>query len=171
MSAFTDLEREYLQADRRLGRLATVGRDGTPHVVPVAYRFDPVDDSIEVHGYHMMASKKFEDVWGTGRAAIVVDDVASVDPWRPRGIEMRGRAEIVMDPTPAIRIYPERIVSWGIEGSRFSRAVGPGTGPAQGLAGAYFAGGGAWVDSRSSARRRASRAARNSGSSSPCRTA
>jgi hypothetical protein len=28
-----------------------------------------------------------------GRAAIVIDDLASLDPWQPRGIEIRGRAE------------------------------------------------------------------------------
>ena len=34
-------------------------------------------------------SKKFGDVTRTGRAAIVIDDLASVDPWRPRGIKIR----------------------------------------------------------------------------------
>jgi hypothetical protein len=37
MSAFTDRELEYLGERRpgRLGRIATVGKDGTPHVVTV----------------------------------------------------------------------------------------------------------------------------------------
>jgi hypothetical protein len=35
MTVFTPAEVDYLQADRRLGRLATVGPDGTPHVAPV----------------------------------------------------------------------------------------------------------------------------------------
>jgi pyridoxamine 5'-phosphate oxidase family protein len=43
----------------------------------------------------------------------VIDDLASVDPWRPRGVEVRGRAE-VSAPRPMIRIHPDRIVSWGI---------------------------------------------------------
>ena len=50
----------------------------------------------------------------SGRAAIVIDDLASVDPWRPRGVEVRGRAEALTDPQPMIRIHPDRIVSWGI---------------------------------------------------------
>ena len=37
MSVFSDAEIEYL-ASQRLGRLATVGHDGMPHAVPVAFR-------------------------------------------------------------------------------------------------------------------------------------
>lgn len=33
-SVFTAAELEYLHGQRRLGRVATVGKDGTPHVVP-----------------------------------------------------------------------------------------------------------------------------------------
>jgi pyridoxamine 5'-phosphate oxidase family protein len=61
----------------------------------------------------------------TGRAAIVVDDLASTDPWRPRGIEVRGRGEAIAMPTPLIRIHPERIVSWGLGAPRSARTVGP----------------------------------------------
>jgi len=45
VSVFTDREIEYLQQNR-LGRLATVGPDGQPHIVPVGYHFDPASDSI-----------------------------------------------------------------------------------------------------------------------------
>jgi pyridoxamine 5'-phosphate oxidase family protein len=68
-------------------------------------------------------SKKFRDVARTGRAAIVIDDLESTDPWRPRGIEVRGRAEAITMPTPLIQIYPERIVSWGLGQSRSGRTV------------------------------------------------
>ncbi len=39
MSAFSAAELTFLRADgtRRLGRIATVGADGTPHVVPVGF--------------------------------------------------------------------------------------------------------------------------------------
>jgi pyridoxamine 5'-phosphate oxidase family protein len=82
-SVFTDAERRYL-SERRLGRIATVGKDGTPHVAPVGWS----------------------------------DDLASVDPWRPRGIEIRGSAEVVDDP-PRIRIRPRRVVSWGLDNDDF----------------------------------------------------
>jgi pyridoxamine 5'-phosphate oxidase family protein len=123
--AFTERELQYL-SERRLGRLATVGKDGTPHVAPVGWRYSPEDDAIEVGGRDFARSKKYRDVARSGRAAIVVDDLASVDPWRPRGIEVRGPADIVDDP-PRIRIHPQRIVSWGLETDdlfqRNSRAV------------------------------------------------
>lgn len=35
MSAFSDAELAYVTGERRLGRIATVGEDGTPRVVPV----------------------------------------------------------------------------------------------------------------------------------------
>ena len=57
------------------------------------------------------------DVARSGRAAIVIDDLASTDPWRPRAVEVRGRAEALTEPRPLIRIHPEGIVSWGLEES------------------------------------------------------
>jgi pyridoxamine 5'-phosphate oxidase family protein len=128
MSVFTAAELAYLTQERRLARLATVGRDGTPHVVPVGmWRHVPEHDAIEVRGREFEQTKKFRDVAGSGRAAIVVDDLASIDPFRPRGLEVRGRAEAITEPEPLIRIHPERIVSWGLEGAeRNARSVGPG---------------------------------------------
>jgi pyridoxamine 5'-phosphate oxidase family protein len=111
-SVFADPERRYL-SERRLGRIATVGRDGTPHVAPVGWSYDPEQDVIEIGGRNFARSKKYRDAKRSGRAAIVIDDLASVDPWRPRGIEIRGRAEVVDDP-PRIHIRPQRIVSWGL---------------------------------------------------------
>jgi pyridoxamine 5'-phosphate oxidase family protein len=127
MSAFTDRELAYLQGERRLGRIATVGKDGTPHVAPVGWSYNVDNDTIDVGGRDFEQSKKYRDVRTTGRAAIVIDDLASTNPWRPRGIEVRGRAEALEQPA-LIRIHPERIVSWGIEseaiGDRHSRGVG-----------------------------------------------
>jgi pyridoxamine 5'-phosphate oxidase family protein len=114
VSAFTEAELRYLAGGRQLARLATVGADGTPHVVPVAFIYNAARDTIDVGGYELERSKKFRDVTRSGRAAIVVDDLASTDPWRPRGVEVRGRAEAIALPTPLIRIHPERIVSWGL---------------------------------------------------------
>ena len=123
MSVFTQPELRYLAGGRQLGRIATVGADGTPHVVPVAWIYNAVRDAIDVGGHDLERSKKFRDVERSGRAAIVIDDLASTDPWRPRGIEIRGRGEAIALPTPLIRIYPERIVSWGIEARPSARTV------------------------------------------------
>jgi pyridoxamine 5'-phosphate oxidase family protein len=123
MSAFTDSELAYLSGGQQLGRIATVGADGTPHVVPVGWIYNAARDAIDVGGVELARSKKFRDVARTGRAAIVIDDLKTTDPWRPRGIEIRGRAEAIALPTPLIRIHPERIVSWGLDHGRSSRAV------------------------------------------------
>jgi pyridoxamine 5'-phosphate oxidase family protein len=131
MSVFTDHELEYL-GERRpglLGRIATVGKDGTPHVVPVGFSYNADQDTIDVGGMNFDRTKKFRDARRSGRAAIVIDDLASTDPWRPRGIEVRGRAEAIGGERPLIRIHPERVISWGIEsekvGVRHSRSVAP----------------------------------------------
>lgn len=118
MSAFSDSELAYLHGERRLGRIATVGRDGTPHVVPVGWSHNTELDTIDVGGHRLERTKKFRDVARSGRAAIVIDDLASTDPWRPRAVEVRGRAEAIADPVALVRIHPDRIVSWGIESDR-----------------------------------------------------
>jgi pyridoxamine 5'-phosphate oxidase family protein len=115
MSAFTNAELDYLLGERRLGRIATVGKDGTPHVVPVGWSYNAEHDSIEIGGRDFARTKKFRDVVRSGRAAIVVDDLASTDPWRPRAVEVRGRAEAIHEPRPLIRIHPERVISWGLQ--------------------------------------------------------
>lgn len=120
MSAFTRSEIEYLE-NSLLGRLATVGRDGTPHVAPVGFRYNAELDTIDIGGWNLEKSKKFRDVARTGRAALVADDLASTEPWRPRGIEVRGAAEAIEGARPLIRLHPERIVAWGIDTGGFSR--------------------------------------------------
>jgi pyridoxamine 5'-phosphate oxidase family protein len=130
VSVFSDAEIEYL-ASQRLGRLATVGRDGTPHVVPVAFRYNPDADSIDLGGHDFAKRKKFRDVQRTGVAALVVDDV--LPPWRPRAVEVRGAAVTLASGGKAImeqfddaiiRITPHRIVSWGLEDGYQARSVG-----------------------------------------------
>jgi pyridoxamine 5'-phosphate oxidase family protein len=127
MSNFTQNEIEYL-GSALLGRLATVGGNGTPHVAPVGmFSYNAEFDTIDVGGHGLTNTKKFRDVAHSGRAALVVDDLASTDPWQPRGIEVRGRAEAIAGPKPVIRIHPERIIAWGIDTDGFqrnSRSVG-----------------------------------------------
>jgi pyridoxamine 5'-phosphate oxidase family protein len=124
MSVFTDEEREYLTSGIRLGRLATVGPDGMPHVVPTAFRYNQHHDTIDVGGHDFARRKKYRDVLRHPTVAFVVDDIASVSPWRVRGIEIRGEAEVLdtggseLGPGFApemFRIAPKRIVSWGLE--------------------------------------------------------
>ena len=113
MSAFSAEEVAYMTGERRLARIATVGADGTPHVVPVGWTYNAEQDTIDVGGSDMAATKKFRDVKRSGRAAIVIDDV--LPPWQPRGIEVRGRAEAIEDGLPLIRIHPDHVRSWGLK--------------------------------------------------------
>lgn len=122
-SVFTEAELAYLHGERRLARIATVGTDGTPHVVPVGWSHNVERDTIDVTGHELDRTKKFRDVARSGRAAIVIDDLASINPFRPRAIEVRGHAEAVTGPRGLIRIHPERIVSWGITAQRNARTV------------------------------------------------
>jgi pyridoxamine 5'-phosphate oxidase family protein len=122
-SVFTEAELTYLHGQQLLGRVATVGADGTPHVAPVGWAHNAELDTIDVTGHGLEQTKKFRDVERTGRAAIVIDDLASVSPWRPRAIEVRGRAKALRAPEVLIRIHPERIVSWGLGPGRNARTV------------------------------------------------
>ena len=130
MSPFSDNEIEYLRT-QRLGRIATVGNHGAPHVVPVGFRLAEDTQTIEVGGHGMARSKKWRDLQANPRVAFVVDDLASVNPWTPRGIEVRGSVELLTEggdrfghgwDAAWVRIVPRRIVSWGIEGPAFSEA-------------------------------------------------
>jgi pyridoxamine 5'-phosphate oxidase family protein len=123
VSVFREAELRYMTGGRQLGRLATVGRDGTPHVVPVSWLYNAARDTIDIGGAELGATKKFRDVARAGRVAIVIDDLAPGEDWHPRGIEARSRGEAIAMPTPLIRIHPERIVSWGLEPRRSARSV------------------------------------------------
>jgi pyridoxamine 5'-phosphate oxidase family protein len=61
---------------------------------------------------------------GNRRVALIIDDLASVQPWTPRGIKVHGSAEIVerdgvFGPGRYFAITPQVSWSWGIVGSAF----------------------------------------------------
>jgi len=119
---FTDGEIAYL-AEQKLGRLATQQPDGTLQNNPVGFGYNPQLETIDIGGMNMAASQKFRNVAANGRVAFVIDDIASVQPWVVRCLEIRGHAEALTDPTdsaspsggPIIRIHPDRIISWGLD--------------------------------------------------------
>ncbi len=130
MSRFTPAEIEYLQS-QRLGRLATIDEKGDLHVVPVGFRYNPDQDTIDIGGHNIAPTKKYRDALKHGRVAFVVDDV--LPPWRPRMVEVRGTVqglpeggkEIMKDFSPTIlRITPTYIVSLGVN----DEVVRPGKG-------------------------------------------
>jgi pyridoxamine 5'-phosphate oxidase family protein len=103
-----------------LGRLATVGAEGQPDNAAVGFR---VDDGgvITVGGMDIASSRKGRNVLrGEHKVAFIVDDLETVEPWRPRGIRIYGRAELIgAEGVPprggSLRITPEVSWSWQIE--------------------------------------------------------
>lgn len=109
-------------ATQRLGRLATVDAGGAPQNNPVGFRYNPDLGTIDVGGRNMGASRKFRNLATNPRVAFVVDDLASVQPWRPRMVEIRGHAEALRNQEygpgfsgEIIRIYPDRVISFGLD--------------------------------------------------------
>ncbi len=120
---FTEKEIAYLKS-QRLARIATVGRDMQPDVVPVGFEFD--GEYFYVGGHHPTVTRKYKNVLaGNNKVALTVDDLVSVNPWNPRGIRIYGIAEIVeragiFDPGAYLRIQPTISWSWNIDASRAS---------------------------------------------------
>jgi pyridoxamine 5'-phosphate oxidase family protein len=116
--SITDLEYRYLES-QPLGRLATIGPDGGPQNRPVAHFPDRIDRVIDIGGYALGTSQKFRNVQRDGRVSLIVDDIAAA---RPRGVEIRGRAEALTEQPPLaegfsteiIRIHPQQVLSWGL---------------------------------------------------------
>jgi pyridoxamine 5'-phosphate oxidase family protein len=137
MSTFTDAEIEFLNS-QRLGRLATVGADGTPHVMPVAVFYDPEAEALVIGANAdfgeavMVKSKKFRDAQRRPKVAVVIDAPA------PRILEVRGDAETHLDGGEDvgrrlgapfrfcqewIRVRPRRIVTVGVNDPQFGSSA------------------------------------------------
>src|SRR5207244_13471339 len=98
---FTPAELDYLHT-QRLGRLATVDASGAPQNNPVGFFIDETSGDVVIGGLNMAKSRKFRNVKQNPNAALVVDDLASVDPWVVRGVEIRGTAQALEDIDPPI---------------------------------------------------------------------
>src|SRR5215470_14240241 len=91
--SFSEEEVAYLRS-QRLARVATVSASGQPDVVPVVFEFDGT--YLYVGGFAPAKSRKYRNVRaGNAKVAIVIDDLLSVNPWRPRLLRIYGRAELV----------------------------------------------------------------------------
>lgn len=114
--SFTEEEADYLEQSR-LARIATSSGDNQPHVVPVAYEFDGM--YFYFGGWNLDRSLKFRNIQKNNKVALVIDDLFSVRPWRPRGVEIRGIAEVQEnDDGLYVRITPVQKVSWGLAARR-----------------------------------------------------
>ncbi len=115
MDGFTERELQYLRSEgeKRRGRLI-VGREGEVYrLLPVRISYNDSEAAIEIappEALHVGVSLPFD---GAAQVELVVEDLASIEPWAPRGVEIVGTAMALKDP-PLIRIRPETIRSWGL---------------------------------------------------------
>lgn len=132
---FTPAELDYLAA-ARIGRLATVQPSGAVQNNPVGFYYNARLGTIDIGGANMAGSQKFRNVQVNPRVSLVADDMPPTGPYRVRCLEIRGRAEALLEPEhsafhhpgPIIRIHPTRLISFGIDpGNPASgrRNVGP----------------------------------------------
>jgi pyridoxamine 5'-phosphate oxidase family protein len=123
MTVFTAAELDKLRSGR-LGRIATVGVDGQPHVVPLTYTLNEAEDAVDVGGFGFGSSKKWRDARRDPRVTFLLDEFGGGTGF---GIELRCRAEAHETGGEAInprfpgfdpqflRLRPHRIVTWGVE--------------------------------------------------------
>ncbi|HXG30591.1 MAG TPA: PPOX class F420-dependent oxidoreductase [Thermodesulfobacteriota bacterium] len=115
---FSEKEVDFLRS-QKLARVATVSKDIQPDVAVVSYELE--GERFIIPSLDMEKTLKYKNVkGGNKRVALVIDDLESVNPWRPRGIKVHGTAEIVerdgrFGSGLYIEITPQRIWSWGIQ--------------------------------------------------------
>ncbi|MEU0443547.1 MULTISPECIES: PPOX class F420-dependent oxidoreductase [unclassified Streptomyces] len=116
-----EAEVAYLRS-QRLGRMATVDPQGQPQANPVGFHLHD-DGTVLIGGYALGTTKKWRNLQRNAKVALVVDDVVSVRPWRVRGVETRGEAELLVGPhdlgahfsEELIRIHPRWVHAWGLD--------------------------------------------------------
>jgi len=124
---FSKEEVEYLKT-QRLARVATASKKGVPEVSPVGFEFDGKYFWVGSHSKEIFShTRRYRNITGGNNiVSLVVDDLVSLDPWRPRGIKVSGSAEVldhegIFGPGKYIRISPRVTVSWGVEPSKDRR--------------------------------------------------
>ncbi|CAB4533611.1 unannotated protein [freshwater metagenome] len=112
MSVFTSAELNYLKS-QPLMRFASASVNGRPDVAPVVFEID--DNDILTGGFDITHTVRYKNIQSNPRVSVVVDDLASINPWSPRGIKIIGGAIIEkFNGSQRFRISPEVIISWAI---------------------------------------------------------
>ena len=121
--SFTAEEIAYLRS-QPLTRLATVGPDGQPDVVPLAFEFDDHGFWVGGVGDGVVRTRKFRNVAaGNDRVCLVFDDLISIHPFNARCLRVYGRASEPVERVSALvgpglfmRVTPSVSWSWNLEG-------------------------------------------------------
>ena len=114
---FSEAESKYIRSQRLL-RIGTASPSGRPDVAPVVFDFD--GEYFYVSGMRNKSTLKYKHTKKNPQASLVLDDLASVKPWRPRGLKVFGDVDFVVRSGYAgekeyLRIKPQRVHSWGLE--------------------------------------------------------
>lgn len=120
--SFTDEEIAYLRS-QPLARLATLGAEAQPDVMPVAFEFDGSGFWVGGPGDSVLRTRKFRNLRaGRVKVALVVDDMPSFDPFVARGIRVYGEASGPVERTGMVgpgyylRVTPTVSWSWNLAG-------------------------------------------------------
>jgi PPOX class probable F420-dependent enzyme len=86
-----------LLATARVGHLATAGRDGRPHVVPVCFAWLPpyIYSAIDGKPKRTTLLRRLRNIAETGRAAIVVDRWS--EDWKKLSYVLVEGAAVILD--------------------------------------------------------------------------
>jgi pyridoxamine 5'-phosphate oxidase family protein len=115
---FTEKEIAYINS-QHLARLATVSKSMQTDVAPVGFKFD--GETFFITGFDITRTFKYKNVKaGNELVSLVIDDLASLQPWQARGIKIHGRAEIIeANGRASLIVHPQRLWSWGVDGAAF----------------------------------------------------
>ena len=98
-------------------RFASASATGRPDVAPVVFQLD--GDDIVTGGFDIAHTVRFRNIQSNPQVSVVVDDLATVDPWSPRGVKVIGTAVVEEeDGSLRFRISPDVIISWAINDTR-----------------------------------------------------
>ena len=119
---FSIPEVQYLKT-QRLARIATVSNNGQPDVVPVGFEYDGKYFWVGSHSQDIfLRTQKYYNVkHGNRLISLVIDDLESISPWKPRGIKIYGKAEVMehngqFGNGKYLKITPLKSWAWGIRG-------------------------------------------------------
>jgi pyridoxamine 5'-phosphate oxidase family protein len=117
----SEAEVNYLKT-QRLARIASASTNGVPEVSPVGFEYDGKYFWVGSHSQDIFPrTRRYKNITkGNTNVSIVIDDLVSIDPWRPRGIKVNGTAEVlehngIFGKGKYIRVSPKVSTSWGIE--------------------------------------------------------
>ncbi|NEW38003.1 PPOX class F420-dependent oxidoreductase [Nocardia cyriacigeorgica] len=120
--AFTEDELAYL-ASQPVARVATLGEDDQPDLVPLSYEYDGTYFWIGGVGAAVLDTRKFRNIRaGRRKVALVVDDLVSIDPFIARAIRVYGEAGDPVErvgmvgPGVFVPITPTVSWSWNMAG-------------------------------------------------------